>query len=91
MTQLKIEIVYALPIKITELVYEFEGTKTIEEVLNETGFLTQNSIDLENHTIGIYGKLMPLDYILKNGDRIEIYRPLINDPKTIRRKRAQKA
>ena len=38
--------------------------------------------------IGIFGKLTQLDHVMRERDRIEIYRPLIADPKEIRRQRA---
>lgn len=39
--------------------------------------------------VGVFGKLVALDSPLRNGDRVEIYRPLIADPKEARRKRAE--
>lgn len=47
-------------------------------------------IDLEACRVGIYGKLKTLDTVLRDHDRVEIYRPLIADPKESRRKRAEK-
>ena len=46
-------------------------------------------IDLVNCQVGIFGKLATLDAPLREKDRIEIYRPLIADPKEIRRQRAE--
>ncbi len=50
-------------------------------------------IDLDNLTLGIYGKvvLKPSEQQVKTGDRIEIYRPLIADPKEVRKRRAEQA
>ena len=45
-------------------------------------------IDLEHCPLGVFGKAIADDYVLQPGDRIEIYRPLIADPKEIRRQRA---
>ena len=45
-------------------------------------------IDLSVNQIGIFGKLTQLDHVMRERDRIEIYRPLIADPKEIRRQRA---
>ena len=45
-------------------------------------------IDLDHCDLGVFGKLISEDYELQDGDRIEIYRPLIADPKEIRRQRA---
>ena len=47
-------------------------------------------IDLSKNKVGIFGKKTTLDHPLKDRDRIEIYRPLILDPKEMRRKRAAK-
>jgi putative ubiquitin-RnfH superfamily antitoxin RatB of RatAB toxin-antitoxin module len=46
-------------------------------------------IDKENCDIGIFGKAVRPNYKLENGDRIEIYRPLIADPKLVRKQRAE--
>ena len=50
-------------------------------------------IDLEAAKLGIFGKavLRPAEQELKHGERVEIYRPLIADPKEVRKKRAEKA
>lgn len=47
-------------------------------------------LDVTTHKIGIFGKVVPPDYVLKPKDRIEVYRPLLADPKASRRKRAEK-
>lgn len=47
-------------------------------------------IDLETCRVGVYGKLKPLDAVLREHDRVEIYRPLVADPKETRRRRAAK-
>jgi hypothetical protein len=43
-------------------------------------------LDLAVHKVGIFGKLVKLDSPVREGDRIEIYRPIIADPKTVRRR-----
>lgn len=64
---------------------------TVQEVIHRSGVLEElPQIDLDVCRVGIYGKLKPLDTIARNRDRIEIYRPLIADPKESRRKRAQR-
>ena len=49
------------------------------------------ALDLANAAVGIFGRLTRLDHLLKDGDRLEIYRPLVADPKAARRARAQQA
>jgi uncharacterized protein len=48
-------------------------------------------VDLANATVGIYGSVASRDRPLKDGDRIEIYRPLAEEPKLARRKRASRS
>lgn len=67
-----------------------QGT-TIEQALRRSGMLRDApEIDLTVCRVGIYGKLKAPDTVLRDRDRIEIYRPLIADPKESRRKRAEK-
>ena len=47
-------------------------------------------VDLANAAVGIFGKVAPRDQALKDGDRIEIYRPLLEEPKLARRQRASR-
>ncbi len=67
-----------------------EGT-TLHEAIRQSGILLEAlDIDLGTFRVGVYGKLKALDAVLQEGDRVEIYRPLIADPKESRRRRAQK-
>ncbi|MFP5393889.1 MAG: RnfH family protein [Gammaproteobacteria bacterium] len=67
-----------------------QGT-TIEQALCQSGVLDElPEVDLATHPVGLYGKKKPLDTVLRERDRIEIYRPLVADPKESRRKRAVK-
>ena len=66
-----------------------EGT-TIEEAIILSGILGQfPNIDLAQHKVGIFSKIAKLDTVVREKDRIEIYRPLLADPKEVRRKRAE--
>ena len=61
----------------------------MEEVINESGILTHfPQIDLSKNKVGIFGKITKLTNTVRAQDRIEIYRPLIADPKEARKKRA---
>ncbi len=86
-----IEIAYATPARQLILEREVESGCLAREALRDSG-MDQHfpEIDLENCDIGIFGKAVADDYQLNDGDRIEIYRPLIADPKEIRRQRAAK-
>lgn len=63
-----------------------EGS-TVEQAIRHSGILSRfPEIDLQTQKVGIFGKLVKLDVTVKEGDRIEIYRPIIADPKTVRRR-----
>lgn len=63
----------------------------IADVIYQSGILSNfPTIDLDKNKVGIFGKLCSLDTKVREGDRIEIYRPLSRDPKKIRRNRAKK-
>ena len=67
-----------------------QGT-TIEQAIVLSGVLQDiPGIDLALQPVGLYGKKRPLDTVLRERDRIEIYRPLVADPKESRRRRADK-
>lgn len=88
---IRIEVAYARPDRqvILPLVVP-EGT-TVETALRQSEIDAQfPEIDLDNAKVGIFGKLTRRDTVLRPRDRIEIYRPLIADPKEVRRQRAGK-
>jgi putative ubiquitin-RnfH superfamily antitoxin RatB of RatAB toxin-antitoxin module len=63
---------------------------TVADAVRASGVLDKHpEIDLEKNKLGIFGKLTKADTVLRDKDRIEIYRPLIADPKEVRRKRAE--
>jgi putative ubiquitin-RnfH superfamily antitoxin RatB of RatAB toxin-antitoxin module len=67
-----------------------QGT-TIEQAIVQSGVLNEIAgIDLALQPVGLFGKKRPLDTVLREHDRIEIYRPLVADPKDSRRRRADK-
>ena len=85
-----IQLCYALPDKAVVIDLDIEVGCTLEEVIGKSGVLAQfPEIDLTQNKIGIYGKLKSLDTVARDGDRIEIYRPLQADPMESRRRRAQ--
>lgn len=64
---------------------------TIADALNVSGLaLAVPEIDLETMVVGVYGKKKPRDTVLREHDRVEVYRPLIADPKNARRRRPAK-
>lgn len=85
-----VEIAYALPQQQSLLVKQFAPGITAEQAIRDSGLLDKYpEIDLGKNKIGIFGKLAKLDTVLRDKDRVEIYRPLIADPKEVRKKRAE--
>jgi putative ubiquitin-RnfH superfamily antitoxin RatB of RatAB toxin-antitoxin module len=84
-----IEVSYALPDKQVILTLDVDKQLSIEDIIKKSGILEQfPEIDLSQNKVGVFGKLKKLTNALREGDRIEIYRPLIADPKKIRKERA---
>ena len=92
MHNINVSVVYATKEK--QWVYESvvsRGTSA-QELIEMSGFPTQindlNGVDIESLTIGVYADKVSMDYLLEEGDRVEIYRPLTADPKEVRRQLA---
>jgi len=65
---------------------------TVEQAIAASGLLAlRTDIDLAKNKVGVYSRPVKLTDALSDGDRVEIYRPLIADPKELRRQRAEKA
>ncbi len=89
MSELSIEVVYALPGRqVLRRVALPEGS-TVEDAVRASGLLEEFP-EIDPNRVGIYGKLAGRDTRLRDRDRIEIYRPLRADPKEVRRARAAK-
>jgi hypothetical protein len=82
---MNIGIVYALPKRQVWLNVEVPEGATIREAIERSGILVQfPEIDLDQQKVGIFGKVSALETQLADGDRIEIYRALIADPKALK-------
>lgn len=91
--QLEIEVAFALPAKQKILsVKVAEGTSVYDAALNSGMENYFPDLDIASARLGVFGKLVakPAEQEVKQGDRVEIYRPLIADPKASRAKRAEK-
>ncbi|ANG93823.2 RnfH family protein [Enterobacteriaceae bacterium 155047] len=92
MPEIVVEVAYALPEKQYLQRVKLEEGSTVEEAIRASGLLELRSeIDLQKNKVGIYSRPVKLSDQVKEGDRVEIYRPLIADPKELRRQRAEKA
>jgi putative ubiquitin-RnfH superfamily antitoxin RatB of RatAB toxin-antitoxin module len=87
--KIPVEVAYALPGKQLLVTVDVVPGATLEEAIRASGILQRYpEIDLDKNKVGVFGKLGKLTDTLYAGDRVEIYRPLIADPKEVRKKRA---
>ena len=87
--KLLVEVAYAKPDIQVIIPVEVEQGTTIEQAIKLSGVLdTFPEIDLASNKVGIFSKIGKLDQVLREKDRVEIYRKLIADPKEVRKKRA---
>ena len=92
--KIQVEVAYALPDKQKIIALEVGSDTSVSEAARLSGIVDEfPEINLEDAKFGIFGKAVrtPDTEILKAGDRVEIYRPLIIDPKQARANRAAKA
>jgi len=86
---MRVEVIYALANSHDLAVVELAPGGTVGEAIRASGIADRHpEIDLKRSGAGIFGRLVPLEQPLADGDRVEIYRPLLADPKDLRRRRA---
>ncbi|MDE1336929.1 MULTISPECIES: RnfH family protein [Vibrio] len=85
-----VEVVYALPHEQRVLNLVVDKNLNVQEIIEKSGVLElYPEIDLAKNKVGVFSRNVKLDALVRDRDRIEIYRPLLADPKEIRRKRAE--
>ena len=86
---IQIEVVYALPERQEVVRLKLPEGSTIAQAIEASG-LSQRypELDIAKSKLGIFGKLSKPDTVVRERDRVEIYRPLIADPKEVRKQRA---
>lgn len=90
--QCVVEVAYATPDKQLILTVQVPPGTTVEECILRSGINEHfPEIDLAEQKVGIWNKTVKLTATPRDGDRIEIYRPLIADPKAVRKRRAERA
>jgi len=86
---IQLEITYAKPERQEIISLKLPAGSTIQQTIEASGLLQRHpEIDLAKAKVGIYGKLSRMDTVVRERDRVEIYRPLIADPKEVRKQRA---
>ena len=88
--EIMIRVVYAAPLNQTLVELRVAKGATASQAITQSGILQKHpEIDLARNSLGIFGRHIDAGALLHDGDRVEIYRPLIADPKEARRRRAQ--
>jgi putative ubiquitin-RnfH superfamily antitoxin RatB of RatAB toxin-antitoxin module len=89
---IQVEVVFALPQRQSLLTVNVPVGSTVQQAIDASGILRSfNEIDLNENKVGIWSRTVSLTETVSAGDRIEIYRGLIADPKDMRKRRAEKA
>jgi uncharacterized protein len=84
---MKIGIAYAQPQRQVWLTLDLPEGATVGDAIARSGIVGQfPEIDPTTQKVGVFGKLAALDTLLEDGDRVEIYRPITCDPKTVRKR-----
>ena len=89
---INVEVAYATLKKQIICTVNIDPGTTIGAAIVQSGIMMDfPELELEDAKVGLFGKAAAMTTVLFDGDRVEIYRPLIADPKEIRRKRAEKS
>ncbi len=84
-----VEVAYGLSDKQELLSLQLDKGALVQDAIEQSGILDDfPEIDLKKNKVGVFGKITQLSHQLRDKDRVEIYRPLIADPKEVRKKRA---
>ena len=85
---LSVEVVYCpQPGQINSVALNLPEGATLREALAASGLLPRHGLSMDTARVGVWCREKPLDTVLRERDRIEIYRPLTVDPKEARRQR----
>ena len=88
---IRIEVVLAMPERQELVELELAAGSTVAEAITRSKIVERfEGFEFDPEKVGIFGKKTSPDEVLHDGDRVELYRPLIADPKEVRRQRAKK-
>jgi len=91
-SEVSVEVVYALPERQYLKTVRLAEGSSVKQAIEASGLLElRREIDLDSNKVGIYSRPVKLSDVVSDGDRVEIYRPLIADPKELRRLRAEQS
>lgn len=88
---IEVDIIYALPLMQTVVTLKVPVGTSVREAIAMSGVAAQHlGTDWDSATVGIFGRRTSMSTVLHDHDRVEIYRPLVADPKQLRRRRARR-
>jgi len=83
---MQVSVIFANPEQPLWLKLDLAQGSTVKDAITNSGLLERfPSLDISRHKTGIFGKFAKLDKTLEPGDRVEIYQPIIADPKALKR------
>ena len=89
MSRIRIEVVYATVDRQELVALKLELGTTVAEAIERSGLADKfPDFELDSACVGIFSRKVSLERVLRDGDRVEVYRPLLVDPKEARRQRA---
>ena len=88
--QLKLEVAFALPERQLIVKLELPEGSTVRQAIEASGIREQFQEIEAEPVVGIFSRKVGLDDPVQDGDRVEIYRPLLADPKQVRREKAER-
>ena len=87
--RLRVEVVLATPERQELIALELAAGSTVADAIDRSEILSRfEDFEFDPARVGIFGQTTGVDEVLQDGDRVEIYRPLLADPKEVRRQRA---
>ncbi len=89
--KIRVEVVFAMPDRQELVSLEISAGSTLAMAISQSGISEMfEDFEVDLARVGIFGHKASPEQVLRDGDRVEIYRPLIADPKEVRRQRALK-
>ena len=88
MAAIRVEVVYAAAKEADAVSVRLPAGATVRDAVVASGIAERRAVDLD--AVGVFGRRVPADTRLLDGDRVELYRPLLLDPKEQRRQRASR-
>ena len=91
-SRIRVSLVYAEPDRVFDAAFELPEGSTVADAIDGSGIREKYpGIEVRDDRVGIFARKASMETALRDGDRVEIYRPLKIDPKEARRRRGRDA